>query len=323
MSSKRVYISTTSFAQYDKTPLDLLEQSGLQVTRNPYGRTLTESEITAIISDFDFLLAGTEPITKNVLAVAKKLKVISRCGVGTDNVDLKVTEKLGITVLNTPDAPTQAVAELTVGLMIDLLRMIPFLDRKTRGGHWSKKMGWLLKGKHVGIIGFGRIGQKVAQLLEPFEVKIMYNDVVDIRNKGQYRHLDLDALLSWADIVSVHASSFSPEPILGRHQLERMKSGSFLINVARGDMIDSGALQERLRTGLLAGAALDVFWKEPYDGPLSNFDNVILTPHVGSYAREARVQMEYEAVQNLLSAAREPFSSGARVSNKSSELVRD
>ena len=176
MNSQKVLISTASFATHDSKPMEMLKEAGLLVDLNPYGRKLSELEIKDLVIDADFLIAGVEPLSRNVLESAKKLKVISRCGVGLDNVDLKAAEELGINVFITPYGPILAMAELAVGLMIDLLRKITETNLDMRKGIWQKKMGNLLLGKKVGLKGFGRIGTKVAELLKPFGCEVAYSD---------------------------------------------------------------------------------------------------------------------------------------------------
>jgi len=299
MKTVKVLISTSSFGQYDKLPIEKLKKKGIQVELNPHGRKLTEAEITLSLKDVDYLIAGTEPITENVLKSAKKLKVISRCGVGMDNIDLLIARELGIKVCNTPFGPTLAVAELTIGLMINMLRNINQMDRNMRSGKWQKIMGNLLSKKHIGIIGFGRIGQKVAELLLPFNVKIRYFDINEISCRLESEQCDLKTLLMKSDIISIH-TSFAKEPIIGRDELKFMSEKSWLINMTRGGIVDESALFEALKEKRISGAALDVFDKEPYSGDLLGLKNVIVTPHVGSYAKEARQQMEEDAVSNLL-----------------------
>ena len=298
---KKVFISTTSFAKDDIRPLELLEKAGLEVYTNPYGRKLTEDEMIGFLSDKDFLIAGTELLTRRVLESARNLKVISRCGVGLDNVDLKAADEACIKVYNTPYGPTISVAELTIGLMLDLLRMVPNMDREIRAGVWKKRMGNLLKGKKVGIVGLGRIGQKVAEILMPFGVEISYYDVNAVKTSLDYTFKPLNELLRWADIVTLHCfASEDSRPIIGKEELKNMKKDAWLINTSRGGLVDERSLYASLKEGYLSGAALDVFEKEPYDGPLSELDNIILTPHIGSYAKEARIKMEADAVENLL-----------------------
>lgn len=291
-----IFISTSSFAEYDKLPLKLLDDAGMTVRMNPYKRKLTKDECLSLYGDIDGLIAGTETITAEVLQAAKKLKVISRVGVGLDNVDIEAAKKQGIKVFNTPDAPTLAVAELTVGLMLSLLRHVPRMDREIRAGQWQKRMGNLLQGKKVGIIGFGRIGQKVGEIVKALGAQVAYCDPAV--NKTGYKKLTLEELLAQSDIVTLHLSGGGT--VLGKNELKRMKRGSWLINCARGGAVDEAALGKVLQEGWLAGAALDVFNEEPYNGPLTGLDNVILTPHIGSYAVESRIEMEAEAARNLI-----------------------
>lgn len=295
----KVAITTSSFGKYDRKPLDELERDEVEYALNPYGRKLVREEILELAKDAEGIIAGTEALDAAVLGKLHRLKVISRCGVGMDNVDLKAAEELGIQVFSTPDGPTLAVAELTIGLMLNLLRKVSLMDRKLREGIWNKNMGNLLCGKKVAVIGFGRIGQKVAGLLSPFGVDIAYCDVRYI--ECSFPGMQKEELLTWGDIITLHCSAKSDdEPIIGKEQLRQMKKGAWLINGSRGGLVDEEALYWSLKNGHLSGAALDVFENEPYTGPLCELDNVILTPHVGSYAMEARIEMEMQAVKNLI-----------------------
>jgi D-3-phosphoglycerate dehydrogenase len=302
---KKIAISTTTFGEYDQSPLELFKQRGYEIALNFYGRKLKGKELQELAVDAVGLIAGTEKITREVLSSLHGLKVISRCGVGIDSIDLKEAKRLGIKVFNTPDVPTLPVAELTVGLILNLLRKISRMDRDIRSDKWEKLVGNLLCGKTVGIIGFGRIGKKVAQLLKAFDCTIRYYDIqtkgnrqIGGENEENAEFMELDYLLVESDIVTIHTSS--KEQIIGKQEVKCMKKGSWLINVSRGGVVDEEALYHALKEGHLAGAALDVFEQEPYKGNLKELDNVILTPHVGSYAKEARIKMEIEAAENLL-----------------------
>ncbi|MDD5503735.1 MAG: phosphoglycerate dehydrogenase [Candidatus Omnitrophica bacterium] len=301
MNTKKVFISTTSFAEYDKKPLEMLEAAGLAVEMNRLGRKLKEDEIKGFLQDIDFLIAGTEPITRDVITSSKKLKVVSRCGTGLDNVDLATASEFGIKVFNTPCGPTLAVAELTMGLIINILRKISHMDRDMRKGLWRKQMGSLLQGKYAGIIGFGRIGQRLAQMLLAFGAKVAYYDIIDMPRRLGCKFLDLKTLLSCCDIISLHCPAPSNGPVIGPKEFGLIKKGAYIINTSRPGLIDEQALCAALKDGSVAGACLDVFDKEPYTGKMIQFDNVILTPHIGSYAKEARIKMEIDSVENLLS----------------------
>lgn len=297
----KIAISTSTFAKYSETPLQLLRERGIDFIQNEKGRTLTEDEVIQLAQDCVALAAGTEPLNRHVLENLPQLKVISRCGTGVDNIDLDYAKQKGISIWSTPDGPVLAVAELTVGLMLSLLRFVPRQDREMRQGIWKKRMGNLLHGKKVGIVGFGRIGRTVARLLEPFQVEIAYADPAC--HDTSYPKLDLDELLDWATIVTLHCSKPKNEGyLIDKGRLSMMRPGSYLINVARGGLVDPQALYGLLMAGHLGGAAIDVYPKEPYEGCLCEMDNIILTPHIGSYAREARIIMELDTIKHLLQA---------------------
>lgn len=297
----KVTINTSSFGQHDSTPLNQLKENRIECVLNPHKRVLTEDEIINFSKGADGIIAGTEPLNARVLKALSGLKVISRCGVGVDNVDLSAAKDLGIEVFVTPNGPTTAVGELTVGVILNLLRSISAMNQELKSGIWQKKTGNLLFGKKVGIIGFGRIGQKVAQLLLPFGVTICYSDLNRISSQLSVEKKDLNDLIAWADIITIHASSGEQgKPILGASEIDQMNTGAWVVNCSRGGLVDEAALYRALSNGKLAGAAVDVFEQEPYHGPLVECPNAVLTPHIGSYAKEARIQMEIQAVGNLI-----------------------
>ena len=295
---KKIAISTTSFAKYNNCPLNLCTEKGYEVVLNPHGRKVRPDELIELAKDAVGLIAGTESITEEVLVKLPSLKVISRCGAGIDNVNLDATKRLGVRVFNTPGAPTLAVAELTVGLILDLLRKVSQMDRDMRNKQWKKRMGNLLRDKRVGIKGFGRVGKKVAVLLKPFGCEIAYADPFVEDGLLGHRCLRLEDLLRWADIITIHISV--SEKLIGEKEFQLIRKGAYLVNTSRGGVVDESIMYKYLKSGYLAGAALDVFEEEPYTGPLKELDNVILTPHIGSYAKEARIEMERQAVMNLL-----------------------
>lgn len=296
-----VSINTSTFAEHNHEPLSKLEKAKIAYSLNPFKRTLKEDEVIQAAHDAIGMIAGTEPLTRRVLSQLPQLKVISRCGVGIDNVDLDYAKKQGIKVFATPEAPADAVAELTIGLILNLLRQVLPMHQDLRGGVWKKQMGFLLRGKTVGIVGMGRIGQRLAQLLRPFKVEVLYYDIRKVRPPRGCNAVTLPFLLRKSDIVTLHiAMDNHRKPFIGAPELQQIKKGSWFINMARGGAVDEQALYEALAKGRLSGAALDVFSEEPYQGPLKDLPQVILTPHIGSYALEARVQMELEAVDNLL-----------------------
>lgn len=310
----KIAITTTTFGKYDERPLKLLEEYGLEVVLNPYGRTLKKDEVIEFCKGAIGVIAGTEILDIDTLECLTKtysqssvlspqsLKVISRCGSGLANVDLDTAKRLGIKVFNTPDAPIVAVAELTVGLILNLLRKVCWMDRNLRNEQWEKMMGNLLNKKKVGIKGLGRIGKKVAELLRPFGCEIAYADPYVSDGLLGMKRLSFDDLLGWADIITIHVSV--KDRLVGEKEFQLMKKGAWLVNTSRGGVVDEKVLYEHLKNGYLAGAALDVFEEEPYAGPIKELDNVIVTPHIGSYAKEARVEMEIQTVENLFKGLR-------------------
>jgi len=297
--NKKVLIGPSSFAVLDSAPKERLIKSGFEVIDNPFKRKLTKSELIELLPGVEGLIAGLETIDREALEKSD-LKVISRCGSGLSNVDLVAAKDLGIKVCYTPFGPTTAVAELTIGAMLSLIRMIPQMDYALHRGEWSKKIGFQLEGKTVAIIGFGRIGRRVAELLLPFKVKIIVVDSFLKETVDGYEILPLDEALPQADIITIHSSG--EECILNTREFSLMETGVFLLNAARGGLISEEALLEALREGKVAGAWLDTFTNEPYSGSLCQYQNVILTPHIGSYTYECRRQMETEAVENLIKA---------------------
>ena len=298
----KVLIAPSTFAELDSEPIEKLTEHGFEVVYNPFRRKLTSSELKDLLPGITGLIAGLETIDRDAMA-GSNLKAISRCGVEMSNVDLEAAKELGIMVRNTPDAPTIAVAELTIGAMIGLLRMIPAMDRELHSKQWSKEIGVQLSGKTVVIIGFGRIGRYVGQLLRPFQVKLLAVDNALSGIVEQTPVVSLEEALPQADIVTLHLSGTSQ--VLGRREFSMMKDGVFILNAARGGIIDEDSLLEAIKGGKAAGAWIDTFTEEPYRGPLADCPQVILTPHAGSYTRECRKRMEMEAVDNLISALEE------------------
>lgn len=298
----KIVISTSSFDLDGNPALQCLRTQGIDLISNPYGRKLTEDEILALLgNDTVALLAGVEPLTERVLtAAAGSLRVIARCGTGLDNVDLAAASRLNIKVLNTPAAPAQAVAELTLGLILSSLRQICQTDRLIRQGEWPRTQGRLLAGKTVGIIGCGHIGQRVARLCLAFGAHVIAHDPYPQRMPEGVTAASLETLLQQADLVSLHLPySAQVHHLLNAHTIARMKPGAILVNTARGGLIDELALHNALQTGHLGAAALDCFEQEPYAGPLCESERMILSSHIGSLAREARQRMELEAAEKL------------------------
>jgi D-3-phosphoglycerate dehydrogenase len=293
-----ICITTSSFDVAGNAHLVRLQARGVRVETNPWNRQLDEAQAMEFVGKVNPIgvIAGVEPWTARVMDAAPALEVLSRVGVGVDRIDFAAAHARGVKIRATPDAPAPAVAELTLALMLSMLRKTAFLDRRMRQGEWVKAQGPLLAGKTVAILGYGRIGKRVAELVSAFGAHAVAYDPVTAPG-------DINAILAAADIVTLHMP-FSTEVhhIIGAQAIARMKKGAYLVNASRGGLVDEAALHAALSDGRLAGAALDVFEEEPYAGPLRDLDNVVLTPHIGSAAIEVRLRMEDEAAANLVEA---------------------
>jgi len=303
LANQKILIAPSSFSQLDKDPLNMLIKEGADIVMNPYKRRLTKAELFELLDDnTSGIIAGLEPLDKEVMS-RSKLKVISRCGAGLSNVDLAAAKDLGIKVCYTPDGPTSAVAELTIGALFSVARMIPQMNSDLHNGKWSKRIGSQIMGKTAAVIGYGRIGRRVADILKSLGVNVLAVDPCLQNTDSSVETVSLENALRRADIITLHCSG--DRCVLSEEELPKVKKGVFILNVARGGVIDEKALQRALKDGRVAGAWLDVFENEPYEGPLKEYPQVILTPHCGSYTKECRKHMEIESVQNLINAFKE------------------
>lgn len=300
----KIVIATSPFGQCGREPLDILERTGIQLVYNPKSSRLGAGEVEEVIQDAAGVIAGTEPYTCQNLSKATDLKVISRVGIGLDSVDLEYCKEHGIIVTYTPDAPSQAVAELAVAQILNLTRHIHKSNRSVREGAWNRFMGKLISELTIGVIGVGRIGTKVVRLLERFEPNILVNDTdPDVYGKPlpNTKWCGADELLRCCDLISLHIPmNEENHHYLNRERIAIMKTDAFLVNTSRGSVVDEKALTDALLQGHLGGAALDVFEKEPYEGPLTKLDNVILTAHMASSARASRFLMELQAAEDCV-----------------------
>lgn len=302
--SKQIAIAAASFAEFNQYPIKLLKNNGFQIKFNKSGRKLRGKEISDICKGCSGVIAGTEVYDFTVLGSLPELEVISRCGSGIENIDMKTAHNLGIAVLNTPHAPVEAVSELSLGLILSACRKINLSDKLMKESRWERLPGELVSGKTIGIVGFGRIGARLAQLLEPFSVSILAYDIrnnLGICKKTSLKRVTLKEVLKRSDIISIHLPlTDETRGLIGEKEFALMKSGVILVNTARGEIIDHRSLTKFLSSGKPVFACLDVFDREPYKGKLLGFENTILTPHIGSYTRQTRSLMEREAVENLI-----------------------
>ena len=233
---------------------------------------------------------------------APELKLISRIGIGLDNVDLKSAKDLGIKVSYTPDAPAPAVSELTIGLMISIMRSIQIANMNMHQGNWNRFFGRRFEDLTIGIIGLGRIGKRVLEHLNGFKCReILLSDLIedhDIASNRNIRWVDKETIYSHSDLITLHIPlNSSTHNLIGSKEIAMMKDDVMLVNTSRGGIIDEIELYNGLKKGKIASAAIDVFEKEPYEGNLSTLDNCLITSHMGSMTEDCRSRMEVEATE--------------------------
>ncbi|GAB4563145.1 MAG: phosphoglycerate dehydrogenase [Anaerolineae bacterium] len=306
----RILVTPTSIRLVEPRLVQELESRVREVIYNPYGRPLRASEVAELLPGVDGYIAGLDEITAEALKGADRLKVIARYGVGLDNVDLEAARARGIVVTHTVGANAISVAELTIGLMLALMRRIPSAVEQTRRGEWPRIRGLALYGKTVGLIGLGAIGREVARRLLAFGCRVLvYDPYVDTGTASQFGtpYDSLEQLLPLADVVSLHVPA-TPATVgmVDAAFLGRMKRGALLVNTSRGELIDYKALLEALRSDHLAGAALDVYPQEPPDpdDPLLRMPQVLVTPHMGAHTDDAIRQMFVLSVADCLAVLR-------------------
>jgi D-3-phosphoglycerate dehydrogenase len=302
----KLFVSTLPFGSISRAPLDLLDNAKIDYSINPLGHRLNESELIDLLEETEVLIAGTEPITENVIQNAKKLRFISRVGIGLDNIDLNCAKRNGILISYTPDAPSPAIAELTLGMILSLLRSIHLSNQALHEGQWQKYTGRRISELTIGIIGFGRIGSQVAKCLGGFgPPRILVNDQVHLEREkslnGGMEWASQDRILREADVITIHVPLNSEtRDMIRTEQLLKMKKNAIIINTSRGGVINEKDLAQVLKNGHLAGAALDVFENEPYSGELTTLANCLLTSHIGSLTEDCRIRMELEATEEAV-----------------------
>jgi D-3-phosphoglycerate dehydrogenase len=286
-----------------------MREAGCELVANPWGRSPTEDELIERIAGVDVLISGTEPVTARVLAAADTLKVISKHGVGYENIDLEAAKARAIPVAVAGDAIADSVADMAFALLLALARRIPQSDRAVRQGQWPRMVGMELRGKTLGIVGLGQIGKELCKRARGFGMQLL---AYDVRRDEQFaaswglRYVELDELLSTADAISLHAP-VTPKTrgLIGPRALALIKPGAYLINTARGELVDEAALAEALASGRLAGAASDVFVREPPgDNPLLALENFIATPHSAGQTEDGLRKLGEITAENALRVLR-------------------
>ena len=308
MSDKyNILIATHPFGLCGVEPVELLNETGWNIKYSLLGRRLKLNEVGEMLDGIHGVVAGTEPYNEETLSQARDLKVISRVGIGLDNVDFEVCRKKNIIVTYTPEAPSEGVADLTVAQIINLLRGTCISNSLMRQGQWKRTMGKLVKEINIGVLGVGRIGSKVIKRLIPFGANIYACDIKeDVVSKYReiYKQIkwgSKEDLFRQCDLVTIHIPlNKNNYNHVGVKEFGLMKEGSFIVNTSRGPILNEDDLFYFLNNEHLGGAALDVFTKEPYEGPLTQFNNVILTAHIASSANETRYSMELGAAEDCV-----------------------
>lgn len=304
--SFKIVVTPRSFLRTAGQHHELLEQAGCEVVPNPFDRSLKANELKELIADADGAILGLDECPAEVIQAAPKLRVISRYGTGTDKVDLEAATKAGVVVTVTPGTNHVSVAELTMGLLLALARRIPQHSATAKQGSWKRITGTELADKNLGIVGLGQISREVTKRAYCFGMHLLvhtsYPDK-ELSTRYGVRYGDLDQLLTESDFLSLHCALTPPRvKMISESELRTMKPTSYLVNTARGELVDEEALAMALEEGWIAGAASDVMTKEPPDpsNPLLRLENFILTPHAGAATEESVLRMGILSVENAL-----------------------
>jgi len=268
---------------------------------------LSEEEIIKIIPEYDgMVVRSATKVTKNIISAAKKLKVIARAGAGVDNIDVPTAKKNNMIVMNTPGGNSNATAEHAFALIMSVLRKIPFANQTTHKAQWEKKniKGAELSKKTLGIVGFGNVGVRLRYLVKGFNMEILVSSKSLESRKKDYPHVknvSFDELISKSDIISFHCKTAADgKPMITKEHYKKIKPTAYIINAARGNIVDEKDLNEALNENLIAGAAVDVFSKEPAkENILFNNPKVILTPHIAASTTEASIVVAEMAANQI------------------------
>jgi D-3-phosphoglycerate dehydrogenase len=309
---KRVVVGSRSFGQLSDVGVKLLNGAGFDVWRiPPEERPLDESKMVEIVAreNPEVVITGAEPITKQVLEAGPNLRMIMKHGVGVDNIDIQTATTLGILVANAPGTNTEAVADMTIAMMLALLRGVYNAVQSTKSGGWERFVGHDLGGLTIGVVGTGKIGLAVIRRLGGFGSNMLAYDIVhnqDLLSHPKVCYVEMAELLQESDVVTLHVPLVADtKAMIGRNELEMMKPTAYLVNLARGELVDEVALFEFLQQKRIAGAAVDVYAVEPpKSSPLIGLDNVLSTPHIAAYTYESMEHMSWICAQTIIDAMR-------------------
>jgi D-3-phosphoglycerate dehydrogenase len=302
----KILVTATNYSKLCAEAKQLLEDNGCEIIENRLGRPFTFEELKDIVHDIDGVVAGVDTWDEAVFQLAPKLKVIARFGVGVDNIDLEKAKQYRIKVTNVPGGNANAVAELAIGLILGAVRNIPALQQSARNGVWDRFVGAELKGRKIGLLGFGNIAQMVAKKLQGFEVELSAYDKYPNADKARELNVTLtsyEQILRESDVVSMHLPSLQEtHHFMNNETFGMMKDGSYFVNTARGAVVSEKALYEALKSGKLAGAAIDVYEQEPVsaDNPLFQISNIVTTPHTAAETYETYHLVSLTTAQAIL-----------------------
>lgn len=300
--SNRIVI-TTDYLRPGDTVDTMLRDRGLEPVYSPAGGTRTDEEKLALFEGAVGAIAASEPVARDMLATSPMLKVIARAGVGYDNVDIDAAAELGIRVCNTPGVNHHAVAELALALMLACARRLNTVLAGVDDGGWPREAGTELRGKSLGVIGYGPSGKAIAALGVALGMRVLVSTAhPDSEQSSGIEFADFDTTIKAADYLSLHSRAGKGDPIIDAASLSAMKNSAILINTARGSLVDEAALVEALKTGEIAGAGLDVLQREPMveDNPLRTMSNVVITSHLAGQTLEARERAGVAAAQAII-----------------------
>jgi D-3-phosphoglycerate dehydrogenase len=305
MPQFRIVVTARSFGQGCEEPGDILRKAGCEIVKSPVDRSLNSAELAEMVRDADALICGNDAVDASVIAAGTRLQVISRYGSGTDNIDVAAARARGIAVTNTPNANEESVADHTLALILACARGIPKACDMVRNGRWARVLGVEIWRKTLGVLGTGRIGRGVVRRARGFDMRALCYDIAPDEawaRESAAAYAPLEQVLREADFLSVHLPLLpATRGLIGAHALALMKPSAYLINTARGAILDEKALHEALSAGRIAGAALDVLQKEPPgDCPLLRLENVFITGHMAGYTAEAVRNMGVMAAQNVV-----------------------
>lgn len=303
-----ILVTSRSFGNVPSKAMQLIKDNDLSIVRPSQDGPFNDEEMAKLLSErqVSVVMVGSDEIDERVLMENPQLELISKHGVGVDNVNLEEAKRQGVVVTNTPQANKEAVAELAFGAIFTLNRRIVQADRSVRQSQWEKVIGNEVIGKTLGIVGLGKIGQRVAELALGIGMNVLYFDMEEKELEGASA-TNFDEILGRSDFVTLHCPlNQKTRNLIGEEEFAEMKSSSFLINTARGGVVDETALLSALSDGEIAGAYCDVFSEEPLpkDSPLRDIDEIVISPHMAAYTEEAIARMDEVSVRNIVNYLR-------------------